>query len=987
MQGAIIYPFSIRAQYSGRYDIKMIAAPNLEPVYIDAAQAASKVMKVDSVINPKTIMLTSTLLDINNRYKPFPKTAKVPLSAVLCPSGKAPCAAGYTITTSGSCPAGKWGTINYITPDPTVSMAYPDYDADVSTFSSSYAYLDIPSCAEVQAAYLYWAGMKQGTNPLITAYTPTASYTGSGDIYRTGVTGSSDYKTVKLKAPGMTSYSDVTAIKTYEGSTMTDTYICIADITSIIKGKSAGNYWVGNIRTYPTEDADGGGGSSSGWTMVIIYKSPISAPRALVLYDGVGSVSGSNDYLDFSLSGITAPSTSNFKSYLGYAVLDGENSAPELLGKSNFALTPSVTQLDGTNIANNSAAECVQFTANGGAPSVYLNPFYGDTVRYYNKKGEPSPDGSASIVDACKIPIYTDPTWGYGFDGASSSRISTYDETTNTNGNEIVRKPSGRYTMGYDSHMMLLPKTAIASGTTSATMRVYAGSQGGTTPFMAFIAIETNQPRLMLYKTPITSSTTVTLADTITYQLKIKNAGSLASTAGDAYLYDSLGIQCDYVPGSFKVVRGSAITPTVTGLGTDAQVLALTNMQSITSNDSVVYTFKVTLKPLSRTDIWSVPCRRTVRNRAYLYFKPDATYTTPVSTMSNGGSCGEPGANAEVNLSDPASFATIDSKLAFTKNISQAVIANPSMSILSAVDQVLTDSAGVASTSSYVITNASGTTITSSDVFNTSDPIQVFTATQTFTDGINGTCTKAYTITLILGKVPNMALTATQPTCNGLADGTINVKATDGSTTETYKIYVYVGTYSTSNPVPTGTTALLGPISYVGGSTTVNIGTVNLLGAGSYTAVAVPTINTAIPTTYKNIIITQPIVVTTTISGKAAVCIGSADTLTAGVSGGPTGGTVSYQWQKSADGTTWSNLLGETSSKTIQTINTNTYFRAIGNVNTCSGTSSFIQVTASPIPTVTLMSDTSVSISITPTTATFRTKVTNAVGTMKYHWT
>ncbi|MDR3681265.1 MAG: T9SS type B sorting domain-containing protein, partial [Flavipsychrobacter sp.] len=33
------------------------------------------------------------------------------------------------------------------------------------------------------------------------------------------------------------------------------------------------------------------------------------------------------------------------------------------------------------------------------------------------------------------------------------------------------------------------------------------------------------------------------------------------------------------------------------------------------------------------------------------------------------------------------------------------------------------------------------------------------------------------------------------------------------------------------------------------------------------------------------------------------------------------------------------------------------------------------------------MSDTSVSISITPTTATFRTKVTNAVGTMKYHWT
>jgi len=67
-----IYPFTIRAQFNGRYDIKMIAAPNLEPVYINPTQAASYIMKVDSVINPQTIMVTNTSLDINNRYNKFP---------------------------------------------------------------------------------------------------------------------------------------------------------------------------------------------------------------------------------------------------------------------------------------------------------------------------------------------------------------------------------------------------------------------------------------------------------------------------------------------------------------------------------------------------------------------------------------------------------------------------------------------------------------------------------------------------------------------------------------------------------------------------------------------------------------------------------------------------------------------------------------------------------------------------------------------------
>jgi len=985
--GTTLFKFAIRKQFSGRYDIKMIAAPNLEPAYIDSAQAIKSIIKVDSIINPQTILTTNTLLDINNQYKSFPKKAAIPLPALLCPStvASAPCPAAYTVSTSGSCPGGKWSLKKAV--NRYVSLVYPDYDTDVTTFSSSYATLDIPSCAEVEAAYLYWAGFKQGSNTAVKAAVPTASYTGSADIYSTGVSSTADYQTIKLKCPGMTSYADVNAITTYESSDMGNTYICVGDVTSIVKGKSAGKYWVANIRSYPDDDD---GGSSSGWTMVIIYKSQISAPRALILYDGVANIKNTTtngvetiDYEDFNLTGITAPSTSNFKSYLGYAVLDGENSAAKLMGNSNFTSTPTVTQLDGTSIPNNSPAECVQFSANG-APSVYLNPFYGDTIRMYTNKAQPADASGSDLIDACKIPIYKSPLWGYGFDGASSSRISTYDETTNTNGNEIDRKPSGRYTMGYDSHMMLLPKTAISSSTTSATMRIYAGSQGGTTPFMAFIAIETNQPRLLLYKKAINTSSSVTLGDQITYQLKIKNLGSLASTAGDAYIYDTLGMQSDFVPGSVTWVLGSG-SFTASGTGTDKEPLAFTNLPSIASGDSVVITYKVSLEPLTRTDIWGVTCRRVVRNRGYLYYKPDATYTSPISTMSNGGSCGETGADAEVYVVDPVNFPIVDAKLKITRNISSQVVSNPGLLIVDAVRSVLTDSAGVTNASSYTIKDASLAVVSPTATFNTSNAIQTFTASIPVDNGIGGTCDLTYTITLILGKVPTLTLSSTETTCKGSATGSVNIKAKEGSSTETYEILTYAGTYTS---IPTTGTALA-DVFYPGGSTVnVDLGNVTNLGAGTYTVFAKPTNNLAIPTIYQYVTVSEPDAVTdTVVADHSSVCAGDSVSLTATINGGLSSGTKTYAWQRSTDNATWTTIAGETSSKLKQQITVNTYFRVIGAVGICpSVTSSSVEVMANPIPVVTLKSDTSVSVSIKPTTATFHTKVTNATGTIKYAW-
>jgi hypothetical protein len=48
------------------------------------------------------------------------------------------------------------------------------------------------------------------------------------------------------------------------------------------------------------------------------------------------------------------------------------------------------------------------------------------------------------------------------------------------------------------------------------------------------------------------------------------------------------------------------------------------------------------------------------------------------------------------------------------------------------------------------------------------------------------------------------------------------------------------------------------------------------------------------------------------ISGNQTICSGGTATFTATVSGGS--GTITYQWQDSPDGTTWTNISGATSS-------------------------------------------------------------------------
>ena len=83
---------------------------------------------------------------------------------------------------------------------------------------------------------------------------------------------------------------------------------------------------------------------------------------------------------------------------------------------------------------------------------------------------------------------------------------------------------------------------------------------------------------------------------------------------------------------------------------------------------------------------------------------------------------------------------------------------------------------------------------------------------------------------------------------------------------------------------------------------------------------------------------------------SVAICHGVSHTFNVGV---PTGGgtaTITYQWQQSTNGTTWTNIAGATGQNfTTPALTTNTHFRRIATRGSCTVTSNAALVTVLPV--------------------------------------
>jgi gliding motility-associated-like protein/uncharacterized repeat protein (TIGR01451 family) len=727
-------PFTERKKWDGPYDIKMIAAPNLEAVFIDSANAVNGRLKKDSVISNQVIQRTWNQLNINNRFKdgsPFVLIDDFPLPALACKDLDSPCLVGLNRqNNNSSCPA---PNIRYSTTPQEVrryvSMTYADYDTDSSTYSSSMARLEgIPSCSQVEAAYLYWTGnvfVNTGgdADPDITLV-PTGSYKGTGDVFK--VTDSSGFNKVLLKKPGG-SYQTVTADTIYKG---TRDYVCVAEVTDVIKGSGLGNYWVGNIQSFPIDDD---GGSTSGWTLVIVARSPLSPPRTISLWDGFLNVTRNNSTV-ITMRNLQAPATSDFKSFVGYAMLDGENLASEVSSSATFNDQLGFSTTDST------------------ISTVGMNPF-AENVEYhykrFNSDGWPVNASGDRVMDnssptSCNVPGIVGQA--LVFDGISSSKISSYNEVTKKNGAPITRLPNNNNTLGYDSHHLLLPDASVTPNSTFASLFVNAGPQGSTKPFMAYLAIERIQPKLVISKTVDTNVTRT--EDIIDVRIRVINSGNDASLGTDS-VYDVLDEGVDFVPGSvqtYSYVNGTASlasTDSVNLISSQGDTLQWKINQKILAGDSIEINFKVKVKDFDNNKpMWLDRCKRSIPYVAYVTY--DTKTTTNITNASNALDCG-PVSAASIQVVDTKFDVAPDSVGVFDATLKREI------PIVTQIKQILADNRNITETqfADFRIYDSAFTLINSATLFPDSAKFPVYYAIRD--NSSTGNCQTKFKIEFQLG--------------------------------------------------------------------------------------------------------------------------------------------------------------------------------------------------------------------------------------------
>lgn len=187
-----------------------------------------------------------------------------------------------------------------------------------STFNSSSADLNLPSCSNVLFAGLYW-GATQGTDGTNTSWIVNET-------------------AVKLKLPGAANFVDLISTQTdYHNNVLVPGlphtgYRCFRDITSLINTTNPnGTYTIANVCS-PAGIINAAGG----WTIVIAYSDPGTIARNLTVYDGSVIMNGGDPALHVPITGFLTPPSGPVSCELGAVVFDGDRvSVDEFSFKQN----------------------------------------------------------------------------------------------------------------------------------------------------------------------------------------------------------------------------------------------------------------------------------------------------------------------------------------------------------------------------------------------------------------------------------------------------------------------------------------------------------------------------------------------------------------------------------------------------------------------------------------------------------------------------
>ena len=196
-----------------------------------------------------------------------------------------------------------------------LNLDYIDVDNDATTFSSSKAQLNLPSCSKVVFAGLYWS-----------AVYPRKFWND------TNSTRDADVNTIKFKLPNQ-SYQDVTGEVIFDGLTLPSdnekvVYTCFKDVTDIVEAQNDpnGDYFAANIKA--TVRGRSNTGSSAGWILVVIYENETEPTRRVSIFDGFTAVKGGSNSVnaEVSYSGFKTIPTGPVRAKLLVAALEGDRS-------------------------------------------------------------------------------------------------------------------------------------------------------------------------------------------------------------------------------------------------------------------------------------------------------------------------------------------------------------------------------------------------------------------------------------------------------------------------------------------------------------------------------------------------------------------------------------------------------------------------------------------------------------------------------------
>ncbi|WP_185956472.1 T9SS type B sorting domain-containing protein [Changchengzhania lutea] len=201
---------------------------------------------------------------------------------------------------------------------------------DPSIFSSSTADLEINnSCKNIIYAGLYWASVY----PLEVANNSSQQFQGTPRI--------EDWNQIKFKLPtgtfidlvadgnaDPTGEEDDIIFDGYDPVNINNSFkdspiICYKNVTNLLQGltEADGTYTVANLRATRGRRR---GGCAAGWTLVVIYESPLLPSKFISLFDGYAGVQGSTA-LDIPVSGFqTLPAPLPVNAKIGVAALEGD---------------------------------------------------------------------------------------------------------------------------------------------------------------------------------------------------------------------------------------------------------------------------------------------------------------------------------------------------------------------------------------------------------------------------------------------------------------------------------------------------------------------------------------------------------------------------------------------------------------------------------------------------------------------------------------